>query len=134
MGISLATGSVAVGLADDDGYGIIRAFDPKTGDQKWEYKMGDTTWGGVLTTASDLVFSGGREGYFYALDGNNGNLLWKQNLGGQVNSGPMSYMVNNHQWAVYGRTMCVVVCRHWKKCLPRCACVGKFCMLSKTPT
>jgi alcohol dehydrogenase (cytochrome c) len=83
---------------EEEGYGIVRAFDPKTGDKKWEYKMNDITWAGVLTTGSDLVFSGGREGYFYALDDTNGNLLWKQNLGGQVNSGPMSYMVNNRQY------------------------------------
>jgi alcohol dehydrogenase (cytochrome c) len=83
---------------ETEGYGTVRAFDPKTGDMKWEYKMNDITWAGVLSTGSDLVFSGGREGYFYALDGKTGNLLWKQNLGGQVNSGPMSYMVNNRQY------------------------------------
>jgi alcohol dehydrogenase (cytochrome c) len=82
----------------EDGFGIVRAFDPKTGDMKWEYKMTDITWAGVLSTASDLVFSGSRDGYFFALDGKNGNLLWKQSLGGQVNSGPMSYMVNNRQY------------------------------------
>jgi alcohol dehydrogenase (cytochrome c) len=83
---------------EGEGFGIVRAFDPKTGSMKWEYKMSDITWAGVLSTASDLVFSGGREGYFFALDGKNGDLLWKQNLGGQVNSGPMSYMVNNRQY------------------------------------
>ena len=46
------------------------------------------------------AFSGERDGYFFALDGKNGNLLWKQSLGGQVNSGPMSYMVNNRQYIV----------------------------------
>ena len=49
---------------------------------------------GVLRTASDLVFSGGRDGYFFALNGRNGELLWKATLGGQVSSGPMSYSVN----------------------------------------
>ena len=83
---------------EGEGFGIVRAFDPKTGEKRWEYKMTDITWAGVLSTASDLVFSGGREGYFYALDGKNGNLLWKVSLGGQVNSGPMSYMVNNRQY------------------------------------
>ncbi len=83
---------------EGEGFGIVRAFDPKTGEKKWEYKMTDITWAGVLSTASDLVFSGGREGYFFALDGRNGNLLWKAALGGQVNSGPMSYMVNNRQY------------------------------------
>src|ERR1700733_3876825 len=48
---------------EGDGFGVVRAIDPKTLEKKWEFKMNDITWGGVLTTASDLVFSGGREGY-----------------------------------------------------------------------
>jgi alcohol dehydrogenase (cytochrome c) len=83
---------------EEEGYGVVRAFDPKTLDQKWEFKMNDITWAGVLSTAGDLVFSGGREGYFFALDGRTGNLLWKVPLGGQVNSGPMSYAVNGRQY------------------------------------
>jgi len=83
---------------DEDGYGIIRAFDPKTGEQKWEYKMGDTTWGGVLTTASDLLFGGGREGYFFALNAKTGEFLWKASLGGQINNAAMSYSVNGKQY------------------------------------
>ena len=83
---------------EEEGYGVVRALDPKTGEKKWEFKMTDITWAGVLTTASDLLFSGGREGYFYALDARNGSLLWKTNLGGQVNSGPMSYTVNGRQY------------------------------------
>ena len=53
---------------------------------------------GVMTTASDLLFSGGREGYFYALDAKNGELLWRANLGGAVASGPMSYAINGKQY------------------------------------
>ena len=44
--------------------------------------MNDVTDAGILTTASDLLFSGGREGYFYALDARNGELLWKTSVGG----------------------------------------------------
>ena len=83
---------------EEEGYGVVRAFDPKTLDQKWEFKMNDITWAGVLSTAGDVVFSGGREGYFFALDARNGSLLWKIPLGGQVNSGPMSYSVNGKQF------------------------------------
>ena len=60
---------------EDEGYGAVRAIDPMTGDRKWEFKMNDVTDAGILTTASDLLFSGGREGYFYALDARNGELL-----------------------------------------------------------
>jgi glucose dehydrogenase len=55
--------------------------------------MTDITWAGVLTTGSDLLLSDGREGYFFALNAKTGDLLWKASLGGQVNSGPMSYSV-----------------------------------------
>jgi alcohol dehydrogenase (cytochrome c) len=81
-----------------DGIGVVRAIDPKTGEKKWEHKMTDITWAGVLTTASDLLFSGGREGYFYALNAKTGDLLWKFPTGGQVNSGAMSYTVNGRQY------------------------------------
>ena len=80
------------------GYGFVRAFDMKTGEKKWEFKMNDVTYAGVLSTASDLVFSGGREGYFYALNARTGELLWRTALGGQVNSAPMSYMVDGKQY------------------------------------
>jgi alcohol dehydrogenase (cytochrome c) len=83
---------------EEEGYGVVRAFDPKTLDKKWEFKMNDITWAGVLSTAGDVVFSGGREGYFFALDARTGALLWKAALGGQVNSGPMSYSVNGRQY------------------------------------
>jgi len=83
---------------DEEGFGAVRAFDPQTGEKKWEFKMGDVTDSGILTTASDVLFTGGREGYFFALDARNGNLLWKSNVGGQVVSGPMSYSVNGKQY------------------------------------
>ena len=60
--------------------------------------MADVTDSGVLTTASDLLFAGGREGYFFALDARTGELLWKTSVGGQVAAGPMSYSVNGKQY------------------------------------
>ena len=83
---------------EEEGYGAVRAIDPKTGEKKWEFKMLDVTDAGILTTASDLLFSGGREGYFFALDGRSGELLWKANVGGGVASGPISYSVNGRQY------------------------------------
>ena len=83
---------------EDEGYGAIRAIDPFTGDRKWEYKMNDVTDAGILTTASDVLFSGGREGHFYALDARNGSLLWHANVGGGVASGPMTYSISGRQY------------------------------------
>jgi alcohol dehydrogenase (cytochrome c) len=83
---------------ETEGYGAVRAIDPKTGEQKWEFKMNDVTEAGILTTASDVLFSGGREGYFFALDARTGKQLWKAAVGGVVSSGPMTYSVNGKQY------------------------------------
>jgi alcohol dehydrogenase (cytochrome c) len=83
---------------DAVGKGSVLAIDPKTGEHKWRFDMTDVTDSGILTTASDLLFTGGREGYFQALDARSGSLLWKANLGGQIVSGPMTYQVDGKQY------------------------------------
>jgi len=80
------------------GHGAILALDPATGAQKWTFTMTDVTDSGILTTASDLLFTGGREGFFQALDARTGALLWKTNLGAAINSGPITYRVGNKQY------------------------------------
>ena len=67
------------------------ALDIRTGEKKWGFEMTDVTDTGILTTASDLLFTGGREGYFHALDARTGKLLWKTSVGGPVAAGPMTY-------------------------------------------
>ena len=83
---------------DAVGKGAVIAVDPKTGAHKWRFDMTDVTDSGILTTASDLLFTGGREGYFQVLDARTGALLWKANLGGQIVSGPMTYQVDGQQY------------------------------------
>jgi len=91
-------GNVQNQLTEDEGYGAVHAMDPKTGERKWEFKMADVTESGILTTASDVLFVGGREGNFFALNARNGTLLWKAALGGNIASGPISYSVNGRQY------------------------------------
>ena len=83
---------------ESEGYGAVRAMDPQTGERKWEFKMADVTDSGILTTGTDLLFVGGRDGYFFALDARNGNVLWKVSLGGGVFAGPITYSVNGKQY------------------------------------
>ena len=85
---------------EDEGYGAIRAIDPKTGEKKWEFKMVNYTENGVLSTAGDLVFGGGMDGDFVSLDAKTGELLWSVYLGGANASGPISYAVNGRQYIV----------------------------------
>ena len=80
------------------GYGVVRALDPQTGDKVWDYKMRDVSDAGIVTTASDVLFSGNREGYFFALDARTGKELWKRYLGSQVAASPITYMVDGVQY------------------------------------
>ncbi|HXH24357.1 MAG TPA: PQQ-dependent dehydrogenase, methanol/ethanol family [Vicinamibacterales bacterium] len=83
---------------DAVGRGVVKALDPNTGQERWRFEQYDVTDSGILTTASDLLFTGGREGYFYALDARTGRVLWKAALGGQIVMGPITYAVNGRQY------------------------------------
>jgi alcohol dehydrogenase (cytochrome c) len=83
---------------DAAGNGAVMAIDPLTGQKKWVFKQFDVTDSGNLTTATDLLFTGGREGYFYALDARTGAELWKASLGGQIANGPITYAVDGKQY------------------------------------
>jgi alcohol dehydrogenase (cytochrome c) len=80
------------------GHGAVIALDPHTMQRKWTFPQYDVTDSGILTTATDLLFTGGREGYFYALDARSGDVLWKASLGGQIVNGPMTYSVDGKQY------------------------------------
>ena len=83
---------------DVAGHGEVVALDPRTGQEKWAFKMNDVTDAGIMTTASDLLFTGGREGYFWALDAKTGKPLWHATTGGQISSAPVTYMVDGKQY------------------------------------
>ncbi|MGH9647689.1 MAG: pyrroloquinoline quinone-dependent dehydrogenase [Bryobacteraceae bacterium] len=87
------------GSTTDDVYGAIIAMDPNTGDKKWSFRLGSPSpEGGILTTASNLLFGGGSNGQFVALDARDGKLLWETNLGPSVSAGPISYQVAGKQY------------------------------------
>jgi alcohol dehydrogenase (cytochrome c) len=83
---------------DEVGHAALLAMNPETGEPVWKYEQFDVSDGGMLTTATDLLFAGGREGHFHALDARTGELLWKASLGGQVAMAPVTFMVNGVQY------------------------------------
>jgi alcohol dehydrogenase (cytochrome c) len=80
------------------GHSSVLAIDPSTGASKWKFEQFDMSDSGILATGGDLLFTGGREGYFYAFDARDGKLLWKSSLGGQIVMAPITYEVEGRQY------------------------------------
>ncbi len=87
-------------------FGALRAIDPTTGARRWEHRYRsypstvslDLT-GGILSTASGLVFTGDADGYFYAFDATTGKELWRFQAGGPLwGSAAITYMLDGRQW------------------------------------
>ena len=93
----------------EDGHGAVIAVDAATGEKKWQFDFVDVTDSGVLTTATDLLFSGNREEYFFALDARSGQMLWKSSLGGAIANGPMTYAVSGRQFVAVAAGNCLYV-------------------------
>lgn len=83
---------------NEDYIGALRAIDPKTGKIVWEYKNGAPLWGGVLTTAGDLVFTGTPEGYLKAFHAKTGEELWKFQTGSGVVGIPVTWEQDGEQF------------------------------------
>ncbi|TNE93375.1 MAG: PQQ-dependent dehydrogenase, methanol/ethanol family, partial [Gammaproteobacteria bacterium] len=82
----------------EDHIGSLKAIDPKTGEIKWEFKNNAPLWGGVLTTAGGLVFTGTPEGYLYGLDANSGKVLYKFQTGSGIVGSPITWEQDGEQY------------------------------------
>jgi alcohol dehydrogenase (cytochrome c) len=78
--------------------GSLKAIDPTTMEVKWEYKNNAPLWGGVMTTAGGLVFTGTPEGYFKAFDADTGEVLWKFQTGSGIVGQPVSWEMDGEQY------------------------------------
>lgn len=91
------------------GHGAVMAFEAATGEKKWQLDFVDVTDSGILTTASDLLFTGNREEHFYALDARTGKVLWRTSLGGAIANGPITYAVEGKQYVAVAAGNCLFV-------------------------
>ncbi|GLR27094.1 pyrroloquinoline quinone-dependent dehydrogenase [Limnobacter litoralis] len=86
----------------DDGqrYGILSAINLDTGKLRWQHKVDQPLIGGVLSTASGLVFTGLGEGKLIAVDADTGKQLWAGQADAGVNAPPVTYTVDGRQYVV----------------------------------
>lgn len=79
-------------------YGVVKAIEATTGNVKWEFREQTSSYAGILTTTTGLLFTGTKEGNFYALDAADGKPLWHFQTGGEIASGPVTFMVDGKQY------------------------------------
>ena len=85
-------------IPGEQDWGAVRAFNPATGELKWEYKLFSAPWAGLLSTAGNLVFGGTNEGQVYALQASTGKPLWSYQAGGMARSNPISFSAEGKQY------------------------------------
>jgi len=93
-------GGSARPVAAEQPHKFLRAIDPQTGKIAWEYAQTGPgqAWGGLLATASGLVFLCDDDGAFTALDAKTGKTLWHFPLGARWHASPMTYTLDGKQY------------------------------------
>jgi PQQ-dependent dehydrogenase (methanol/ethanol family) len=71
--------------------GLVTAWDPVAGHAAWTVGEDFPVWSGALATAGDLVFYGTMDGWFKALDGKSGKLLWQFKTESGIVGQPIAY-------------------------------------------
>jgi alcohol dehydrogenase (cytochrome c) len=94
---TLFTGGSERTLNGDLAWGAVRALNPDTGQQVWEFRLKSPPWAGLLSTMGGLVFGGSSEGNFFALDALTGAPLWDFQTGSSMESNPISFSIDGRQ-------------------------------------
>jgi alcohol dehydrogenase (cytochrome c) len=78
---------------------VLRAIDIRTGKAAWELPQTGAvnSWGGVLSTASGVVFFGEDSGALMAADASTGKPLWSFQTSQLWKASPMTYVFDNKQ-------------------------------------
>ncbi len=82
----------------EDHIGSLKAIDPETGEWVWEFKNDAPLWGGVMSTAGGLVFTGTPEGKFIAFDDKTGEEVWSFQTGSGVVGQPITWEQDGEQF------------------------------------
>jgi alcohol dehydrogenase (cytochrome c) len=92
------------GGTDRGGYSesMIQAIDYKTGKIKWTHKWEANIRSGLLSTAGNLLFTGGPSTDIVALNATTGAAHWHARHGAAVSNGPTTYMLDGTQYLIVG--------------------------------
>ena len=91
-------------VPDYDYIGEFVAFNPVTGQRAWEYRpeSGAAMTASALATAGGIVFGGTADRRFFALDADNGDVLWETRLNGDISGAPVTFEIDGRQYLAVG--------------------------------
>ena len=84
-------------FAPEESWGKAIAIDPKSGAIKWEHRVLSPPWGGLMSTAGNVVFGGTTQGVIFALNATTGERLWTFSSNGPVYGTAISYLAEGKQ-------------------------------------
>ena len=84
-------------FAPEESWGKVIGIDPGSGAIQWEHRVVSPPWGGVMSTAGNLVFGGTLEGNVFALDAKTGKILWRFLGNDRVYASPISFLSRGRQ-------------------------------------
>lgn len=78
--------------------GRIDAVSVETGDTLWTWEMPGPLYSPVLATGGDILFTGGFDRYFRAIDAGTGEQIWSTRLPSQVDGHAVSFEIDGVQY------------------------------------
>ncbi|MCY4059025.1 MAG: PQQ-binding-like beta-propeller repeat protein, partial [Gammaproteobacteria bacterium] len=81
-----------------DNPGNFVGFDVVNREVLWRVVSPAPFWAGAVATSTGLVFTGDMRGYFMAIDGASGEVLWQFQTGSGIIGSPITYELDGHQY------------------------------------
>jgi alcohol dehydrogenase (cytochrome c) len=79
---------------------MTEAIDYTTGKVRWTHRWDGGARAGIVSTAGNLVFTGGSSNDLLALDATTGDALWHARLNAPISNGPITYELDGRQYVV----------------------------------
>jgi alcohol dehydrogenase (cytochrome c) len=80
---------------------MLQAIDYRTGKVRWSHKWeGNAARAGIVSTAGNVLFTGGPSNDLVALDATTGRALWHAGLNASISNGPITYELAGRQYVV----------------------------------
>ena len=81
---------------------MVQAIDYRTGRIRWTHKWEGNVRAGMLSTAGNVLFTGGPSSDIVALDARDGRALWHAGLNSSITNAPITYQLDGRQYVIAG--------------------------------